>query len=256
MNITTTPIKYSYTSLLYSFSKTLLILFLFIIVGLYFDSYFFLGFCTNGQLYASLAMITVFIALFLKATTRSKELMLYALLIGIAGEYLFSLGFEMYTYRLGNVPVYVPPGHAIIYIAGIYFCKESAVKYHYKTVEMILLLFIISYALYFLMFQKDIFGFILTVLIILLLRNQPRERLFFYVMYLIVAVLEITGTYYKCWVWPDTAFDMIPILKSGNPPSGISFFYFGLDLGSLWLYKQRHKIAWKRMKAIRILKNQ
>lgn len=255
MNITTTTIKYSYTSLLYSFSKTLLILFLFIIIGLYFDSYFFLDFNSNGQLYASIAMITVFSGLFLKATNRSRELMLYALLIGIAGEYLFSLGFEMYTYRLGNVPVYVPPGHAIIYIVGIYFCKESTVKYYHKTVEIILLLFIILYSLYFLIFYDDIFGFILTVLIIFLLRNQPRERLFFYVMYLIVVVLEITGTYYKCWVWPDTAFGIIQFLKSGNPPSGISFFYFGLDLSSLWLYKQRHKMAWNRMKAIRILKS-
>lgn len=253
MNVTIKIKNTNFTQLIYSASKTLLSLFLFILGGLFFDSYAFVKANSNGQTYASIAMITVFIYLFVKATGRSKELMIYALLIGIAGECLFSLVFEMYTYRLGNVPLYVPPGHAIIYIVAVYFCREAAVKFYRKQLEISLLIFIIAYALFFLLFLKDIFGFVLTLLIIFLLRNKPRERLFFYVMYLVVVVLELIGTSYKCWVWPNTAFGIIPFLKSANPPSGISFFYFGLDLASLWLYKQRHKMAWNRMKTIRIL---
>jgi hypothetical protein len=107
------------------------------------------------------------------------------------------------------------------------------------------------YSLCFLIFASDVFGFVLTLLTLWLLRNKPRERLFYYSMYIVVAVLEIIGTTYKCWFWPDTAFGIFDFLKSANPPSGISFFYFGLDLGSLWLYKQRHKIAWVRMKRLR-----
>ena len=255
MNVTLNAKKRSITNLLYSATKTLLILFLFILGGLYFDSYHFVAENTNGQIYANIAMIAVFIYLFARATDRSKELMIYALLIGIAGECLFSLGFEMYTYRLGNVPIYVPPGHAIIYIVAIYFCRETVVKFYQKQLEIIFLLFISAYSLVFLLFFNDIFGFLLTLLIIYFLRNKPRERLFFYVMYIIVVVLELIGTSYKCWVWPNTAFGIIPFLKSANPPSGISFFYFGLDLGSLWLYKQRHLLAWRRMKAIRVLQS-
>jgi hypothetical protein len=236
--------------------KTLGLLFIFIAFGLYFDSAFFIDFDEKGQIYANTAMLIVYFLLLFKATKRSRELMIYATLIGVAGEYLFSLGFEMYTYRLGNVPLYVPPGHAIIYIVTFYFCRKAAVKYFKKQIEIGLVAFMLVYASVFLIFAQDVFGFCLTLLILYILRNKPREKLFYCSMYLVVAVLEIIGTRYQCWFWPDTAFGIISFLKSANPPSGISFFYFGLDLGSLWLYKQRHKITWKRMKLIRSLKQE
>jgi hypothetical protein len=70
-------------------------------------------------------------------------------------------------------------------------------------------------------------------------------------MYITVAYLEIIGTSYGCWWWPDKAWDTISFLPSHNPPSGISLFYFLLDLGTLWLYKKRHAATWARMKEIR-----
>ena len=70
-------------------------------------------------------------------------------------------------------------------------------------------------------------------------------------MFITVGYLELVGTFFECWWWPTTAWDVFSFLPSANPPSGISFFYFGLDLVCLWFYKKRHKIAWKRMKNIR-----
>lgn len=63
--------------------------------------------------------------------------------------------------------------------------------------------------------------------------------------------MEIVGTYYLCWKWPPIAWNVFEFLPSYNPPSGISLFYFLLDLGTLWMYKKRHKVTWKRMKNIR-----
>ena len=231
--------------------ETLGLLFLFIAFGLFFDSTYIIKYTVYGQSIANIFMLIVFIFLILKGTRRVKELMLYALIIGTVGEYLFSLGFEMYTYRLMNVPIYVPPGHAIIYIVTYYFTRKASIQQSKDKIELLFKFFIIVYSSAFLLLGKDIFGFVLSILIIWLLRNKPKERLFYFTMYIVVAFLEIIGTSYGCWKWPSTAFDSIPFLKSANPPSGISFFYFGLDLGSLWLYKQRHLIAWKRMKAIR-----
>lgn len=239
-----------------AFNKTLGLLFVFIAIGLFFDSTWYVERFSNGQLYANVLMILVFIGLFYKATNRSRELMIYAVLIGIGGEYLFSLGFEMYAYRLGNVPTYVPPGHAIIYIATVYFCREAAIKKYKQILEKIFTVLVLLYSALFLLFAYDVFGFVLTLLTVYLLRNKPKEKLFYLSMYIVVAVLEIIGTRYQCWYWPDTAFGVFPFLKSANPPSGISFFYFGLDLGALWLYKQRHLIAWKRMKNVRMLQQQ
>lgn len=237
-----------------AFNRTLGILFLFIALGLYFDSRFFIDIYDQGQWIANGLMVAVYILLLYRGTNRSRELMIYATLIGIAGEYLFSLGFEMYTYRLGNVPWYVPPGHAIIYISAVYFCREAFIKFNRSKIEQIFKLGIFFYSFFFLVVYFDVFGFVLTLISLWILKNKPRERLFYYSMYIVVAFLEIVGTRYACWFWPDEAFGIFSFLPSANPPSGISFFYFGLDLGSLWLYKQRHKIAWGRMKSIRTMK--
>ncbi len=242
-------------SFLKAFSRTIGILFLLIPFGLYFDSKFFIDYSKNGQWIINGLMFVVFLLLFFKATNRSRELMIYATLIGVAGEYLFSLGFEMYTYRLGNVPLYVPQGHAILYILTVYFCREAYVKLKKDKIEQVFKIGIFLYSLFFFIVYWDVFGFVLTIITLLILKNKPRERLFYYTMYIVVAFLEIIGTSYTCWFWPDKAFGILSFLPSANPPSGISFFYFGLDLGSLWLYKQRHKIAWGRMKAIRILRS-
>jgi len=240
-----------HSNLFQSTFYTLGLLILFIAGGLFFDSSYFIEQDSNGQHYANAAMLLVFFGLFYRATKRSKELMLYAVAIGIGGECLFSLGFDMYEYRLKNVPVYVPPGHAIIYIVTVYFCREKFVKKYKSKIERYFGVFIFFYSLCFLIFRSDVFGFGLTLLIFWFLRNKPRERLFYFSMYLVVVFLEINGTTYECWVWPNTAFGVFDFIKSANPPSGVSFFYFGLDLGSLWLYKKRHTIAWSRMKNIR-----
>ena len=207
-----------------------------------------------AQHMATAVMLIGFAILYYRSSARLREQMLYAVFIGFVGEHLFSIGLGMYTYRLENIPHYVPPGHAIVLMAAIYFCKESIVKNSQKLLEKIFTIFILVYATLFLIFADDVFGFVMSILVIFLLRNRPRERLFYLTMYIVVAFLEIVGTSYGCWYWPEIAWDVIPFLKSANPPSGISLFYFLLDLGSLWLYKKRHNIAWARMKNIRKLR--
>ena len=248
MNIQIAP------SLFSAFFKTLSYLFLFIIFGLFLDSKYMVTLYEDTQHLATFVMLIGFSILFYKSNARIRELMIYAVIIGFLGEHLFSIVLEMYTYRLGNVPLYVPPGHAIVYIAAVYFCKEAVVKANKKLLEKVFTIFVLVYSSLFLIFANDIFGFVMSLLVIYLLRNKPRERLFFLTMYLVVAFLEIVGTRYQCWAWPSTAYGVIPFLKSANPPSGISLFYFLLDLGCLWMYKQRNLIAWNRMKDIRQLK--
>lgn len=240
--------------MLKAFFKTFFPLFLLIAGGLFLDSAFFLDYFSYGQELATIILWLIFFTLLYYLPNRYKEKMIYAVLIGIVGEYLFSLGLKMYQYRLSNIPHYIPPGHAIIYIAAVYFNKNTVVKLHQKLIEKIFLAIIIVFSTYFLLFKNDVFGFLLTAGVIYTLRNKPRERLFYYSMYLVVAYLELVGTFYKCWEWPPHAFRFIEFLPSANPPSGISLFYFGLDLGCLWLYKKRHTLAWNRMKNVRYLR--
>jgi len=241
-------------SALFTTYKTLGLLYLFFVVGLFLDSFYMVQITESAQIYANALMLFVFAITFFKVTKRLKEQMLAAVLIGFFGEYLFSVLLGMYTYRLGNVPLYIPFGHAFVYIAVLCFSKAASIKKHRILLEKVFAISIFIYASVFLIFKNDVFGFVMTIATLLILRNKPRERLFYLTMYISVAVLEIIGTSYECWWWPPTAWNVIPFLPSYNPPSGISLFYFLLDLGCLWVYKKRHKITWKRMKNIRRIK--
>lgn len=238
-------------SSIYASIKSLGLLFVLILFGLFLDSFHMINITENAQLYANISMLIGFLLTFWQVTKRLKEQMIFAVFIAIFGEYLFSIALGMYTYRLQNVPHYVPLGHALVYVAVLYFSKAASIIKHRISTEKIFTIFIFIYATFFLILKNDVFGFVMTIATLLILRNKLKERLFYLTMYIAVAFLEIVGTTYQCWWWPTTAWDVIPFLPSHNPPSGISFFYFLLDLGTLWLYKQRHKLAWKRMKNIR-----
>lgn len=238
----------------YATFKSLGALFLFIAFGLFLDSFYVVNITDNAQAYANISMFIGFFIVFWHVNKRVKEQMISAVIIAVLGEYLFSILLGMYTYRLENVPHYVPPGHALVYVAVLYFSRAAAIIKNRLLIEKALAIFIIIYATAFLIFGNDVFGFVMTIATLLILRKKPRERLFYLTMYITVAYLEIIGTNYLCWEWPSTAWGVFDFLPSFNPPSGISLFYFLLDLGTLWFYKQRHKIAWKRMKSIRKLK--
>lgn len=237
-----------------AFTKTLGILFLYIFLGLFVDSIYVVENYHDLQWLANVIMVIMFSITLYNVTLRIREQLLYATLIGFVGEYLFSVGMGMYTYRLENIPHYIPMGHALVYAGVLYFTKTVFSKNNIKILEKTFTVFIFLYATLFLIFKNDVFGFVLTIATLLILRKKKRERLFYLTMYLAVAFLEIVGTSYECWWWPATAWDVIPFLPSHNPPSGISFFYFLLDLGCLYLYKKRHKIAWLRMKNMRKIK--
>ena len=241
-------------SYVYAACKSIGALFLFIAFGLFLDSHYLVAITNNAQRYANISMIIGFAIVFTQVNKRVKKQMLFAVIIAIIGEYLFSIVLGMYTYRLENVPHYVPPGHALVYVAVLYFSNAAAIKKYNHKITAFLTVFILVYASIFLLFKEDVFGFVMSITTLFILRKKPRERLYYLTMYITVAYLEIIGTNYKCWWWPSTAWNIIPFLPSHNPPSGISLFYFLLDLGTLWLYKQHHKIAWQRMKNIRKIK--
>lgn len=241
-------------TLLFQFLKTIGLLLFFIASGLFLDSKFFIPYSSNGQLYSTIIMILVLAYLYWKANERTREQIIYAVIIGVIGEYLFCIGLGMYSYRLGNVPHYVPPGHAVMYLGVFYFVRQPKVILNRRNLEITLYIINGSLATYFLIFKNDVLGFLFTALTFYFVTKHKRERLFYLGMYFAIAGLELIGTYYECWWWPSTWFGKIDFIPSANPPIGISFFYFGLDLGCLYFYKLRHKEAWARMKRIRNLK--
>jgi hypothetical protein len=225
--------------------------FVFFVFVLFFDSIYFSENVTNSQIWINILMLAGFFKMYFRFIPRVKELMIYAVILGFGGEYLFSRGLSMYAYRLENVPLYVPIGHAALYGRIFMFSKAAVVRKYHKEVEQFFAIIIGVFATIYLLFFTDVFGFFMTICVFLLLWKRPKDRLFFYAMYILVAILEIGGTAFGCWQWPNTAFEVFSFLPSNNPPSGISLFYFLLDIGCFFMYTQRHKLTWARLKSIR-----
>jgi hypothetical protein len=225
--------------------------FVFFVFVLFFDSIYFSKNVTNSQILINILMLAGFLKMYFRSTPRVKELMVYAVVLGFGGEYLFSRGLNMYTYRLENIPLYVPIGHAALYGRVFMFSKASIVRKHSKAIEQVFAIFIGLFSLIYLTLFGDVFGFVMTAFVFLLLWKRPKDKLFFFSMYILVAILEIGGTAFGCWSWPTTAFGVFEFLPSNNPPSGISLFYFLLDIGCFIIYTQRNKITWLRLKNIK-----
>jgi len=238
---------------IFLFSRKVGLLYFFLLM-LYFDGVGFGGSYLSSQVYVDVFALIGFTILYFRSTKRVRELMIYAFVIGVIGEQIFSIWLHMWTYRLEHMPLYAPLGHAAIFARTFAFSKAPIVQKYAKDLVKILAVIILIYALYFLIIYNDVFGFVMTIFIFLLLLKRSRDRVFFLTMYVVVMGVEIAGTTFKCWYWPKEAFEVFSFLPSANPPSGISLFYFLLDIGCFVFYTQRHKITWKRVLNIRKFK--
>ena len=223
-------------------------------LGLFIDSNIIQEIFVYNQWITNIIVIITFIYLYKKVSIKIKKLMIYGLFIALAGELFFSLVLGMYTYRLENLPIYVPFGHSLVYIAAFYITKEPFVKYNKQTIINILYILMLVYSTAWLILVNDVFGFICMLVIVYIFKRKPHTKLFFLIMFFMIVYLELIGTYYQCWFWPEIWFDKILLIPSANPPSGISVFYFGFDIACLIIYRQFNKVAWKRLINLRKIK--
>jgi len=224
---------------------------LLIVVVCFFDSSYVAASFDHGQWVANALMVGYFVWMYRAAPPRLRGLMKYGVFIATAGELLFSIVLGMYEYRLATVPIYVPPGHSIMYGAVYYFVREPFVLRQRRFFSLAMLLVSIGYAGYWLAAHADVYGALCSLLFVALIVRDAHSRLFFLTMFLFVGFLEQVGTRFDCWYWWETAFDRFAWLPSGNPPSGISVFYFAFDVLCLLAYLRRRpdlKARYKRLK--------
>lgn len=210
------------------------------------DSRRFAEHTSYGQWVANALMFAAFWWIHRDAPPRLKRLMESGLLMGTAGELFFSLVLGMYEYRLENVPLYVPPGHSLLYAAVYYFVREPWVMRNRRWFGPLMLGVGLSFSAFWLVAHNDVYGALCTALYVYFIWKYKESRMFFLAMFLLVAYLELVGTSFGCWYWPSTAFGKFDLIPSGNPPSGISVFYFGFDVGCLMIYGYRYPRLSKR----------
>ncbi|MDX8388423.1 MAG: hypothetical protein R8M46_07825 [Ghiorsea sp.] len=219
-------------------------------LGLFLDSSFLAEYFPQNQLLTNGLVLMVFVWMFTHVSKTVKQLMLFGVGIAYLGEVTLSIGLGMYTYRLGNVPLYVPFGHALVYAGVYYIIKEPLIRQQQDKIIAALYALMFIYASAWLALASDVFGFVCMLLVILLFRRHPETRLFFLIMFFMVVYLELLGTYYQCWAWPSALFGTFAWLPSANPPSGIGVVYFAFDAACLLLYKLRNPKKWVRFRQL------
>lgn len=183
-----------------------------------------LGVLTWGVLLLALRRVTPMVRV------QTSVVVAFATLV----EYVFSPTLEVYLYRFENVPMYVPPGHGLVYLSAYALGHTPFVERHLRAAVGAVLVVGGAWATYgwLLAERPDGLGaFWFACLVAFLLWGPSRPV---YVgAFVVVSYLEIVGTELRTWVWQTE--DPILGVTIGNPPSGAAGGYGWFDLAGLLL---------------------
>jgi hypothetical protein len=159
---------------------------------------------------------------------------LLVVMVASFAEVLGSIVLGAYTYRLENLPAFVPPGHGLVYLAGLRISQSSPVRRHPDGFVWAVIAMVAAWGVagLLLLGRTDVLGAVTgAALVYVLLRG--RTATLYAGVFLVVGFLEIYGTSIGAWHWAATAPDTA--LPAGNPPSGIAGIYVLFDVAAIAL---------------------
>lgn len=223
------------------------LLLLVVIVGtpffLFMDSPWFTALTPYGQEITNGIMVVIYCVFLLVARRKLYWLILLMTIASLSAETLGSLVLVLYQYRLKNIPMYIPLGHAIIYGSIYLFCKQPFVWRHHRKIENILAKFAFVVSFMSLFILNDIAGFLCYILFLFILHYR-KKPLFYLCMFVMVYYVELCGTVFSTWSWYVVLGNHPNFPPIGYTPSGMAGMYILIDLVSNSVYF-RHRRAWR-----------
>ena len=156
------------------------------------------------------------------------------LVVGAAtcGEITGSIIWGVYTYRLENLPMFVPPAHGLVYLGGL--ALAVALRGRERVLVGTALVAVLAWGVagVTVLPRADVGGFAGALLLAAFLVGG-RARAAYAGVFVVVAALELYGTALGTWTWAET----IPGtgVPNGNPPSGVAAGYVFFDIVALAL---------------------
>jgi len=180
----------------------------------------------RADLPAQIAMsVVVWAVLSWAISQESTEIRFAAMacvVIATAGEMFLSLVWGLYAYRLGNIPLFVPPGHALLLLLGLSLSRrlsEAAAAFVIVAAGVLALVLAASHV--------DTLGLALFALLAATSAVFPSQRRLYASTFILALALELYGTALGSWTWShEVAF---PGLVTTNPPFAAGAFYAALD---------------------------
>jgi len=163
---------------------------------------------------------------------RAQTLVVVA--VATCAEIVGSIVWGVYTYRLDNLPSFVPPCHGLVYLAGASLAAWAGGRLPRGLLVRVALVSVLAWGAAGLTVlpRADAGGAIGAALLALyLVRGRAPEV--YAGVFLVVAWLELYGTAIGTWEWapviPGTG------VTQGNPPSGVASGYVWFDIAALAL---------------------
>jgi FtsH-binding integral membrane protein len=165
-------------------------------------------------------------------TVRAQTLLVVALATAV--EYTFSPLLGAYTYRIGTVPLFVPPGHGLVYLAALSVGRSDLVRRHSRALVAGTVLVGGGWATAGLLADRpDQLGAFWYLCLVGFLA-WGRSRLLYVGAFVVVSYLELAGTALGTWAWAVSD-PVWGVVGQGNPPSGAAGGYGWFDLYALLL---------------------
>jgi hypothetical protein len=190
----------------------------------------FLALDTQGQtLQLAIAALTwiVLAAACIPLAAEQRLRVAFVIVAATAGEVVGSLLWGVYSYRLENLPAYIPPGHGLVYLGGLGL--SVALRRHTRALVGTAAFVATAWGIAGLGFlpRLDVAG-ALGVPLLLLFLWRGRNRALYAGVFVVVCALELYGTWLGVWRWAE----VLPGLgiPDGNPPSGVASGYVCFDV--------------------------
>ncbi|HEY8640055.1 MAG TPA: hypothetical protein VIL53_06065 [Solirubrobacterales bacterium] len=170
----------------------------------------------------------------LPLTAEERSRVALVVLVATAVEVLGSIVLCAYVYRLGNLPAFVPPGHGLVYLAGLRISQSAPVLRRPRAFAGAAATVVVLWgaAGLLLLDRTDLLGALAGIALVTMLVRGRAPTLYAGV-FLIVAFLELYGTAIGAWHWAE-AVPGTPV-GAGNPPSGIASIYVLFDIAAITL---------------------
>ncbi|MDX6544834.1 MAG: hypothetical protein QOG02_608 [Gaiellales bacterium] len=149
-------------------------------------------------------------------------------------EYSASPLLGLYTYRLHNVPSFVPPGHGLVYLAALTAAGAMRTNRAGVWFPRLVLVVAAGWALWGItLSSRPDTGGALLFLFLAAFILRGRAPLVYAAAFVVTAYLEIIGTHVGNWAW--AGHDFVGVTTLGNPPSGIAGGYCFLDMVGIYV---------------------
>lgn len=195
-----------------------------------------------GQIAVSAWTWCIFFVLLARINQQLRLTLMLCLVIATAGECALSLGWGLYVYRLHNIPLFVPPGHVLLFALGLTFAPRIP-----RWVLPLTASAAAGYGITTLVISLDTISAPFAALFVICMIFGSNRKLYA-TMFLVSLLMELYGTWIGNWAWqlwvPGTP------LISANPPLCVGALYCLLDLSVV--NSDRLIRKWRERSAVRM----